>query len=388
MIGYNRVMNAALYIHFPFCLQKCLYCDFNSVVDSRTSPAEYVAAVEREMALRRESLAADVSAPTLYFGGGTPSLLDPSLVTRLIEAAARFYALEAAAEITLEANPGTVTRDKLAGYRAAGVNRLSLGVQSFHDPLLTRLGRIHSAGEALAAFAAARDAGFANIGIDLIHSLPGENLALWLADLARAVALAPEHISGYGLSIEAGTPFHDLKRAGELALPDEEEAAGMFEQTSEVLGKAGYEHYEISNFARPGFRSRHNQVYWRRTGYLGFGAGAHSFLAAPSFGCRWKNPDTPDVYLQALGKDIVADEGLAAVTKREAMAETLFLGLRMLEGVDSKEFRRVFGVTLEEAYPAALPRLLTDALLEWQEGRLRLTRRGLIMANQVFVKFI
>ena len=162
----------------------------------------------------------------------------------------------------------------------------------------------------------------------------------------------------------------------------------MFEQTSAELGKAGYEHYEISNFARPGFRSRHNQVYWRRAGYLGFGAGAHSFLTDPPFGRRWKNPDRPDIYLQSLGKGIVAEEELTALTEREAMAETLFLGLRMLEGVDGEQFRREFGVTLEEAYPAELSRLLTDALLEWQDGCLRLSRRGLIMANQVFVKFV
>ena len=345
-------------------------------------------AVVREMELRRATFTDTVIAPTLYIGGGTPSILYPPLVARLVEAAARHYGLTADAEITLEANPGTVTRDKLVGYRSAGVNRLSLGVQSFHDPLLARLGRIHTAGEAVAAFAVARDAGFANIGIDLIHSLPGENLALWQADLSRAVALAPEHISAYGLTIEAGTPFHVLERGGELVLPEEEEAAGMFEQTAEVFRRAGYEHYEISNFARTGRRSRHNQVYWRRESYLGFGAGAHSFLATPSFGSRWHNPEQPELYLQAIGSGLLPQEELSAMTEREAMAETLFLGLRMLEGVDGERFRQVFGVTLEEAYSAELHRLLTDALLEWREGRLRLTRRGLLMANQVFVRFL
>jgi oxygen-independent coproporphyrinogen-3 oxidase len=381
-------MKISLYVHFPFCLKKCPYCDFNSIADSRITPEEYVAALQREMGLRRERLAGDVTAPTLYFGGGTPSLLEPRLVARLIEEAARLFALEGDAEITLEANPGTVNREKLAAYRLAGVNRLSLGVQSLQDSLLARLGRIHSADEALAAFAAARDAGFANIGIDLIHSLPGEDLTTWLADLRRAVSLAPEHISAYGLSIEEGTPFHALEQAEELALPAEEEAAVMFERTTDMLCGAGFEQYEISNFARPGFRSRHNQVYWKRGNYLGFGAGAHSFLEEPRFGVRWRDPDEPDSYLLALHEGIVPTEALAACEKRTAMAETLFLGLRMREGVSGEAFRHEFGVTLEEAYPAEIQRLLADGLLEWQDRQLRLSRKGLILANQVFVRFV
>jgi oxygen-independent coproporphyrinogen-3 oxidase len=340
------------------------------------------------MALRRESIAGDVTASTLYFGGGTPSLLSPSFVARIIAAATRLFALQADAEITIEANPGTVTRDKLAGYRLAGVNRLSLGMQSFSDTMLSRLGRAHTARDGLDAFAAARDSGFANIGIDLIHSLPGQKPEMWRAELDRAVELRPEHISAYGLTIEAGTPFHAMEQRGELTLPGEEEAAGMFEQTSELLRQAGYEHYEISNFALPGFRSRHNQVYWQRGSYLGFGAGAHSFLADPRFGSRWNNPDRPETYLQSVGSGIAPREGLAMIKEREAQAEKLFLGLRMLEGVDGESFRREFGVTLEGAYPAELPGLLGEGLLEWREGRLRLTRRGIILANQVFIRFV
>jgi oxygen-independent coproporphyrinogen III oxidase len=381
-------MFVALYIHFPFCIQKCLYCDFNSVADSRIAPADYTAALLREMELRRETLADQVSAPTLYFGGGTPSLLEPKLVALLIEAAAEFYGLAAGAEITIEANPGTVTRERLAAYRAAGVNRLSLGVQSFNDSLLQRLGRVHSAAQALAAFEAARSAGFANVGVDLIHSLPGQDPALWLAELERAVALAPEHISAYGLTIEEGTPFHALARGGELALPGEEEAAGMFEETATVLGEAGYEHYEISNFARSGCRSRHNQVYWCRESYLGFGAGAHSFLATPRFGRRWHNPERPELYLQTLESGLAPQEGLTAPTEREAKGERLFLGLRMMEGVDGELFREEFGVSIVAAYPAELPGLLAEGLLEWEGGRLRLSRRGILLANQVFMRFV
>lgn len=381
-------MRIALYIHFPFCVRKCLYCDFNSVADSRVAPVEYVAALLREMGLRRERLAGKATAATLYFGGGTPSLLEPRLVGQLVDAAARFFALDAAAEVTLEANPGTVDREKLVAYRLAGVNRLSLGVQSFDDGLLALLGRIHSAREARDAFAAARAAGLANIGIDLIHSLPGEDPAMWLTDLRQTVELGPEHISAYGLTVEEGTPFHAMERAGRLALPAEEEVAGMFEQTVEVLAGAGYEQYEISNFARPGWRSRHNQVYWRRGSYLGFGAGAHSFLADPPFGVRWHNPDTVERYLAAVGAGLLPDEEFSPVERRDAMAEKLFLGLRMLDGVDGGEFRREFGSTLEEAYPAEVPRLVGDGLLEQAGERLRLSRRGVILANQVFVKFL
>lgn len=381
-------MITALYIHFPFCLSKCPYCDFNSRAGSAVEQTEYVAALLREMELRRESMAGDVTASTLYFGGGTPSLLSPPSVERIIAAVTRLFAMQADAEITIEANPGTVTRDKLAGYRLAGVNRLSLGMQSFSDPMLSRLGRAHTVRDGLDAFAAARDAGFANISIDLIHSLPGQKPEMWRAELARAVQLRPEHISAYGLTIEAGTPFHAMEQRGELTLPGEEEAAGMLEQTSELLCQAGYEHYEISNFALPGRRSRHNQVYWQRGSYLGFGAGAHSFLADPRFGSRWNNPDIPETYLKTVCSGIAQREGLSIVKEREALAERLFLGLRLLEGVDGESIRREFGVTLEGAYPAELPGLLGAGLLEWREGRLRLTRRGIILANQVFIRLV
>ena len=257
-------MQTALYIHFPFCVRKCLYCDFNSRAGSEIPQAAYTDALIREMELRRDTLPDGASASTLYLGGGTPSLLEPALVERIINAASRLFSLEPAAEITIEANPGTVNREKLADYRSAGVNRLSLGIQSFSEEMLARLGRLHTVHEGLSSFAAARTAGFANIGIDLIHSLPGQTLEMWRAELDRAVALRPEHISAYGLTIEAGTPFHDMERSGELVLPEEETAAEMFENTSDLLIEAGFEHYEISNFSLPGFRSRHNQVYWQR----------------------------------------------------------------------------------------------------------------------------
>ena len=381
-------METALYVHFPFCIRKCLYCDFNSLAGAEIPQTAYTDALVREMELRRDTLHEGVTASTLYLGGGTPSLLEPDSVGRIIDTASRFFALEPAAEITIEANPGTVNQERLAAYLSTGVNRLSLGIQSFSDEMLALLGRVHTAQEGIASFTAAREAGFANIGIDLIHSLPGQTPENWRAELEQAVLLHPEHISAYGLTIEAGTPFHAMDRSGELVLPEEEASAEMFEKTSELLRNAGYEHYEISNFALPGFRSRHNQVYWQRGDYLGFGAGAHSFLAAPPFGRRWKNPDTPESYMQSIDNGSAAEEELTLVAEREARSETMFLGLRMLEGVEGNRFRREFAVTLEEAYSEELRALLAEGLLEWQKGRLRLAGKGIILANQVLIRFI
>ncbi|MCM2357572.1 MAG: radical SAM family heme chaperone HemW [Geobacteraceae bacterium] len=381
-------MDISLYIHFPFCLRKCLYCDFNSLAGSRIAPDAYVAAVVREMELRAERLPASAAAPTLYFGGGTPSLMEPDQVARLIEAAAKLFGLMDDAEVTIEANPGTLTLEKLAGYRAAGVNRLSLGVQSFSDEMLVFLGRVHTAREALDSFAAARAAGFANIGIDLIHSVPGETPAGWREELAQAVRLGPEHISAYALTVEEGTPFHLLEKEGQLPLPDEEEGVAMFRDTAALLRAAGYEHYEISNFARPGFRSRHNQLYWQRGNCLGFGAGAHSFLRSPAYGVRWRNSLSPEAYLQAVSRAVLAEEELTPLAERDAMAEFFFLGLRLLDGVAPAQFCREFGITVEEAYPGVLAQLLAEGLVETREGFVRLTGRGLDLANQVFVRFL
>lgn len=381
-------MQTSLYIHFPFCLKKCLYCDFNSIADSPLKPAEYVAALVREMDLRAKTLPAPATAPTLYFGGGTPSLMEPDLVGEIIDAAARLFGLEADAEITIEANPGTLTLEKLAGYRAAGVNRLSLGVQAFDDALLARLGRVHTADEAIAAYAAARTAGFTNIGIDLIHSLPGQSVEMWRKALDQATSLAPEHISAYGLSIEEGTPFFRLEEAGELPLPDEGEAVAMFEATIEVLAGKGYQYYEISNFALPGFRSRHNRVYWRRGNYLGFGAGAHSFLREPDWGVRWKNPDSYAPYLEAVQCSILAAEELHPLSRREALSEAFFLGLRLLDGVDLRLLEAEFGPAVEECFATPIRELTEQGLLATDAGRLRLSPRAIIVANQVFARFL
>jgi oxygen-independent coproporphyrinogen-3 oxidase len=280
-----------------------------------------------------------------------------------------------------------VTLASLQGYRAAGVNRLSIGVQSLDDRQLEILGRVHAADDARAAFAMARTVGFGNIGIDLMHSLPGQTLAAWQVTLEEAVAMQPDHVSVYGLTIEEGTPFATKARQGTLQLPGEELAAAMFELTAASLCRDGYEHYEISNFARPGCRSRHNQVYWRRGSYLGFGAGAHSFLNRPVHGGRWENPAPLAAYAAVVSSGILPETGVP-LTRKEAMSEFMFLGLRMLEGVDIKEFADQFGIELEAAFPQVIGKLCERELLCATGSIVRLTSKGLLLANLVMQEFV
>ena len=381
-------MPAGIYIHFPFCLKKCLYCDFDSSASSKLKPRDYLALLLREMELRQASLAEPVSAATLYLGGGTPSLMEPELVGSLIEAVARRFALRPDAEVTLEANPGTITPEKLAGYLAAGVNRLSLGIQSFEDRLLARLGRVHTAKEALLAFEAARRAGFDNLNIDLMHSLPGQSLTQWRTALRRAIALSPEHVSAYALSVEQGTPFARQLAAGELALPGEELAAQMFEATGELLGEAGYGHYEISNFARPGRASRHNSAYWSRRSYLGFGAGAHSLWNRDGLGRRWKNAADLECYRQSVAGGAIPEQDAEELTLEEAVSESFFLGLRMLEGLDLARLEELYGRAALTRPLAEAARLEASGALLREGSRIRLAPGMVILANSVFSRFL
>jgi oxygen-independent coproporphyrinogen III oxidase len=381
-------MNAGLYIHFPFCLKKCLYCDFNSAASSPADRQGYAELLLKEMEIRHRELPVPVRAATLYFGGGTPSLLEPEQVARLVQAAESRFGLEADAEVTLEANPGTLTPERLAGYRAAGVNRISLGIQSFEDRLLATLGRVHSKMEALVAFDAARRAGFSNISIDLMHSLPGQSLQQWREALREGIALSPEHISAYALSVEEGTPFAGLYASGGLPLPGEEEAAAMFESTSELLEGAGYRHYEISNFARPGCASRHNGAYWSRRSYLGFGAGAHSFWNGDGVGERWCNAEDPGEYREAVEAGSIPQREREVLTREQAVSESFFLGLRVLSGLDLARLETLYGA------PALAPGLAEVARLEasgalLKEGSLvRLAPNAVILANSVFSRFL
>lgn len=379
-------MSLAIYIHIPFCIRKCSYCDFNSYDIPDIAPPDYVELLLGEISSTATALAGQPAA-TLYFGGGTPSLLPPPGIARLIAAVSSSCGLTEDAEVTLEANPGTITLASLQGYLAAGVNRLSIGVQSLDDAELQLLGRIHSADEARAAIAMARRAGFRNIGIDLMHSLPGQSIAAWQSTLDETIAMRPEHISAYGLTAEEGTPFAAMVASGNMMLPEEDLAVAMFELSAERLQQAGYDHYEIANFALPGLRSRHNQVYWRREDYRGFGAGAHSFFRSPGYGVRWENPAKLIEYAAvAMGNS--APGKATAITRREAMAEFFFLGLRLTSGVDPGRFKEEFGVDAEAAFPGVIAAQIDRGLLVMADGMLRLTPRGLLLANRVMEEFV
>ncbi|WP_183361500.1 radical SAM family heme chaperone HemW [Geomonas limicola] len=381
-------MTTGLYIHFPFCLKKCLYCDFNSAASSTLAREEYPELLVREMALRQAGLTQPVSAPTLYLGGGTPSLMSPAEVARLIDAAAARFGLTADAEITLEANPGTLSFEKLAGYRSAGVNRISLGIQSFEDRFLEMLGRVHSRHEAISAFEACRKAGFDNLSIDLMHSLPGQSPAQWRRALADGIALAPEHLSAYALSVEEETPFEALVESGNLTLPGEEDAAAMFEATAELLEQAGYRHYEISNFARPGRESRHNGAYWTRQSYLAFGAGAHSFWNDNGLGDRWHNAEGASEYREAILSGILPEREREVLDREQAVSEAFFLGLRVLAGLDLEQLERTYGASALASRRDVVDRLVAAGELICEGTRIRLAPQAIIVANGIFAQFL
>ena len=378
----------ALYVHIPYCQAKCPYCDFNSYAAERWPEARYVDALCAE--LEHYALSVPWSGhdiDTIFFGGGTPSLFAPASIERVLTTAARSWTIATGAEITLEANPGTISVASLRGFRTAGITRLSFGVQSFQPHHLRMLGRIHSADDAVAAVGWARAAGFEAVNVDLIFALPRQTLGEWESDLARAIHLHPDHISAYNLTYEEGTPFHKLRRQGVLRqLPEEIEVA-MFTRTQEVLGAAGFEQYEISNYARPGRTCRHNLNYWQSGNYLGIGAGAHSYAAAPEWGSRWSNEKIPNRYIEAVGKLGHARGSSETLDARQARGEFVFLGLRCRAGFSAAAFQRRFGDDVVALFPHAAD-LRAAGLLLCADGHWRLTDRGVLLADSVFATFL
>ncbi len=373
-----------LYVHVPFCIEKCHYCAFVSTTPQNNELAEYPGFLLNEFRL----LAAD-SEPldSIYFGGGTPSLLQPQQLARLLEECAGRSGITQGAEITLEANPGTVSRLSLKNFRTSGINRISLGIQSFEDRYLNCLGRIHTSEQSRQAFLDARRAGFTNISIDLIHSLPGQSLDQWRSDLEYAIQLSPEHISIYGLTVEEGTPFARIYHPDSPELVDDDLSADMFELADDLLSASGFEHYEIANYARPGFRSQHNSGYWLRDGYRGLGVAAHSFLRE-GYGVRFSNPDTLEEYTRGVSSGKPARIGENQLTQRDAMAEFMFLGLRLADGVSRYAFEREFGRDLESVYGSVTADLVRLGLLVSNDSMFSLTRRGMLLSNQVFARFL
>lgn len=382
----------SLYVHIPYCQAKCPYCDFNSYAATRWPEAEYVAALGAELAHYAGAPPwHDEVVRTVFFGGGTPSLFAPASIAAVLEQVGRSWGIADGAEITLEANPGTVSADSLRGFRQAGVNRVSFGVQSFAPHHLRALGRIHSAADAEAAVGMARAAGFASVSLDLIFALPRQTLAEWESDLQRACALGPDHLSAYNLTYEEGTPFHRWRAQGKLRpLPEEIEVA-MLARAEEALGAAGYARYEISNYARPEHVCRHNLNYWRSGSYLGVGAGAHSYTAAEGDtaggGRRWSNERQPNAYVRRVATCGQARDVAEDLDARQARGEFVFLGLRCLDGFAGARFAQRFGAELTTAFPHA-GELCSDGLLEHAAGRWRLTARGLLLADSVFATFL
>jgi oxygen-independent coproporphyrinogen-3 oxidase len=379
---------ASLYVHIPYCHAKCPYCDFNSYAATEWPEDRYADALLAELGTHRSTEPwRDTTLATIFFGGGTPSLFRPATIARLLDGIAARWRVAVDAEITLEANPGTVERGRLAGFRTAGVNRLSFGVQSFQPHLLRTLGRIHSADDARAALAAARAAGFDNVNLDLIFAVPGQTRAAWAADVAELLACAPEHVSAYNLTYEAGTPFHTWRARGELVPLGEDDELWMYQHVRAALAAAGYEQYEISNFARPGRAARHNGGYWRGVPYLGLGAGAHSYAATPGWGERWSNERIPERYIARVRSGGDATVSRETLTFDTAAAEFMFLGLRELRGVDPLVFAGRFGAPLTTVHPEVEP-LRRDGLLVDRESRLALSERGLLVADSVFAAFL
>jgi len=380
-------MSFSLYLHIPYCLTKCPYCDFNAY-GVRTWPEErYVDALCAE--LRHYVSQApwhEQMIETIYFGGGTPSLFAPAAIERFLRLLASLCPLAPDLEVTLEADPASVTAEKLAGFYAVGINRLSFGVQSFQPILLKTLGRLHSTEDGVRAIAWAREGGFTNLSLDLIFAVPGQTLPMLESDVSQALSCAPEHISLYSLTYEENTPFFAMKRKGQLQPVDEDDEVAMYALVREHCTARGYRHYEISSFARPGFSSHHNANYWNGGNYLGLGAGAHSFAREPGWGRRWSNEKNPKTYMKKALASGNTQSFAETLTRAQALGEFAFLNLRQLDGFAPATFAERFAVSLAVEFPHVID-LLAEGLLVEEAGRIKLTPQGLLIADTVFASF-
>ena len=382
-------MLGGVYLHIPFCKSRCSYCDFaTDVYKSGEIVDRYVDALTSEILAAHDEKnppanagGSDLSIDTIYFGGGTPSLLTPLQLEKILSAVDKQFAVQPELELTVEMNPATVTLEKLKDYRSLGVNRASFGVQTFDDTELKRLARGHNAEDARMTFRLLRDAGFENISFDLIAGLPRQTLADWERNLDEALTLQPEHLSLYLLEIHDGTPLATQVRDGRQPMPDEDLAAEMYELMLDKVTAAGYAQYEISNFARTGFESRHNTKYWRLEPVYGFGVSAHSFDGSQ----RYANERDTAKYVS-----LIEGSGGADVMREQidAASEFIFLGLRLNKGIDAAEYKTHFGIDLHEKYSAELKEIRDAGLIETDGRNFRLTRRGMLFSNEVFRVFI
>ena len=411
----NSKNSLGIYVHIPFCVKKCNYCDFLSAPATKQVRKSYIEALIGQIEAYKGFLSeSHYEVKTIYFGGGTPSLLDVEEIGAVFAAIKKVFGLLdtnlEAMEITLEANPGTFGKDKLLAYREMGFNRISMGVQSMNNEELKLLGRVHTVEDFLDNYQLARECGFENINIDLMQSLPGQTLEAWEHTLKQVIALNPEHISAYSLIIEEGTKFYEWYAEKEELLPDEETERAIYYRTEEILKEAGYERYEISNYAKEGKESRHNLSYWQGVDYLGIGLGASSLIK----GERFSNTDELSVFIESTKvlKDslaecekILSDEDLIdwiiqinhqngtikernPLTKQEQMEEFMFLGLRVMKGVSKKAFEQQFEISIDEVYGEVLHKLAKEELLLIDGDNIKLTRKGIDVSNYVFAEFL
>jgi oxygen-independent coproporphyrinogen III oxidase len=373
---------SSLYLHIPFCERKCVYCDFYSI-EGRSAQGDFLHALEREVLLRAPEWA-DHEFATVFFGGGTPSLLSPEEFERINGALRRAFRILPGAEWTAEANPGTVSMESLEGYRRSGINRLSFGIQSFDEGELRFLGRIHDARQAEDAVTLARASGFDNVSVDLIYSLPGQSREGWRRTLDRAVGLGPDHISAYSLIVEHNTPLSRLVNSGRVVPNSSESEAALYEETMQTLDAAGYEHYEVSNYARPGFRSRHNSAYWQHVPYLGLGPSAHSFCPDRDWkgAKRRSNIANVSAYLARLGEGVLPESGGEDLGRKDLINERIFLGLRS-DGIDTGRFEADFGVPFPASSMETLEELSRLGKVIRDGPRHRLTAEGYLICDEI-----
>ena len=376
-------MNLGIYLHIPYCLHKCGYCDFNSHPENRKEAYLYVDSLLKELKAY-SSILKNYTVPTVYVGGGTPTILPPSQLKRILQTVFLSFNLTPGCEITIEANPATIKLETLQEIRSAGYNRISIGVQSFDEKELQLLERVHSKEEIHLTVEHTRSARFENLSIDLMFALPSQTIEKWQSHLRKAIAKDPDHLSTYNLTIEPSTAFFKLHKKGKLCLPYEDIQLEMYKTTIEILENAGYQQYEISNFSKPGMESRHNINYWNNGEYLGVGAGASSYLN----GERFKNTNLPSNYIREIRAKENAVETRERLEPMQAMGETLMLGLRLLKGISIDVFENRFEVSFQKVYGKVIEPLLNQELITFNQNRIALSKKGLFLADSVILKFI
>jgi oxygen-independent coproporphyrinogen-3 oxidase len=376
-------MNLALYIHIPYCLHKCGYCDFNSHPENQEESAHYVETLLTELKNYSTTLKS-YSVPTVFMGGGTPTILPPSQLKKILDTVRQNFNLIPGCEITIEANPATIKLETLQEIHAAGYNRISIGVQSFDEKELQLLERVHDEEQIHSTVHRARSANFKNLSMDLMFALPDQTIEKWQSHLNQAIAKNPDHLSTYNLTIEPATAFFKLHEKGKLCLPHEDIQLEMYKTTIQVLEDAGYSQYEISNFSKPGMESQHNINYWNNGEYLGVGAGASSYLN----GERFKNTNLPSIYIREIETKASAIDTRERLEPLQAMGETLMLGLRLLKGIPIDVFENRFQVSFQNVYGKAVESLLNQELITFNQNRIALSRKGLFLADSVILKFM